>query len=133
RRRRHRDGLGYRGVVRDQGRHLTGSAPMTVPPPGPARPADPRAPGAPSAPEDAVAAAMAELDGLERRPLAEHVEVFERLHAALGEALAAGSPDASAPGRGGPGRAGARCPPVPAWTPSWSAAGWPGPGNRRRS
>jgi hypothetical protein len=32
---------------------------------------------------------MAALDGLADRPLAEHVEVFERVHAALGEALAA--------------------------------------------
>ncbi|SHK49135.1 hypothetical protein SAMN05443637_1074 [Pseudonocardia thermophila] len=39
----------------------------------------------------AVARALAELDTLAERPLAEHVEVFERIHAALGAALAAGS------------------------------------------
>ncbi|MCO1660767.1 hypothetical protein [Pseudonocardia humida] len=57
---------------------------MTVPKPGPptsapARPADPR---------QTVERAVAALDGLADRPLAEHVEVFERVHAALGEALA---------------------------------------------
>jgi hypothetical protein len=34
---------------------------------------------------------MAALDVLDERPPAEHVEAFERVHAALGEALAAGS------------------------------------------
>jgi hypothetical protein len=34
---------------------------------------------------------MAGLDGLDGRPPAEHVDAFERVHAALGEALAAGS------------------------------------------
>jgi hypothetical protein len=59
---------------------------MTVPTPGPPpRPADP---------QQAVAAAMAALDGLADRPLAEHVEAFERVHAALADALAA--PTASA-------------------------------------
>ena len=54
---------------------------MTVPTPGPpSRPADP---------QQSVADAMAALDGLADRPLAEHVEAFERVHAALGEALAA--------------------------------------------
>lgn len=55
---------------------------MTVPMPGPPRPADPRA---------AVTAAMAALDVLAVRPPAEHVEAYERIHTALGEALAAGS------------------------------------------
>lgn len=36
----------------------------------------------------AVAQAMAGLDGLAERPLGEHVEAFERVHAALGDALA---------------------------------------------
>ncbi|GAA3232135.1 hypothetical protein GCM10017691_26510 [Pseudonocardia petroleophila] len=54
---------------------------------GHARPADPRGPD----PRAAVAAAMAGLDGLAERPLAEHVEAYERVHAALGDALAAGS------------------------------------------
>jgi hypothetical protein len=70
---------------------------MTVPMPGPPRPADPRsivpgpvAPG-PEAPAAAVARAMAGLDGLAGRPLAEHVDAFERVHTALGEALATGS------------------------------------------
>lgn len=56
---------------------------MTVPMPGPPRP-EPDATAA-------VDAAMAALDGIEHRPLAEHVEAFERVHAALGDALAAGS------------------------------------------
>lgn len=60
---------------------------MTVPIPGPPRPADPRGPE----PRAAVAAAMAGLDGLAERPLAEHVDAYERVHAALGDALAAGS------------------------------------------
>ena len=65
---------------------------MTVPIPGPPRPSDPRG-AAPQAvePRAAVAAAMAGLDGLADRPLAEHVEAYERVHAALGDALAAGS------------------------------------------
>lgn len=59
---------------------------MTVPTPGPpARPLDPR---------ENVARAMAALDGLDGRPLAEHVEAFERVHLALGDALA-GPSDAS--------------------------------------
>jgi hypothetical protein len=36
---------------------------------------------------------MAALDGLAERPLADHVEAFDRVHAALGDALAAGSAD----------------------------------------
>ncbi len=56
---------------------------MTVP-----LPSDPR-PGAFSRAE--VDAAMAGLDGLAERPLAEHVEAFERVHGALGAALAQGS------------------------------------------
>jgi hypothetical protein len=61
---------------------------MTVPKPGP----PPSAPAVAQPPADArrdVERAMAALDGLADRPLAEHVEVFERVHAALGEALAA--------------------------------------------
>jgi hypothetical protein len=61
---------------------------MTVPKPGP--PAS--APAVAQRPVDTrrnVERAMAALDGLADRPLAEHVEVFERVHAALGEALAA--------------------------------------------
>lgn len=54
---------------------------------GHARPADPRGPD----PRAALAAAMAGLDGLADRPLAEHVDAYERVHAALGDALAAGS------------------------------------------
>jgi hypothetical protein len=55
---------------------------MTAPVPGPPRPADPA---------ESVARAMTGLDGLADRPPAEHVDVFERVHAALGEALAAGA------------------------------------------
>ncbi len=56
---------------------------MTVPMPGPPpRPADPLA---------TVEQAVAALDGLAERPLGEHVDAFERVHAALSDALAAGS------------------------------------------
>jgi hypothetical protein len=34
---------------------------------------------------------VAALDGLADRPLGEHVEAYERVHAALSDALAAGS------------------------------------------
>ncbi|MGD9525942.1 hypothetical protein [Pseudonocardia sp.] len=66
---------------------------MTAPMPGPpAAPATTAAP-VPAIPAvtAAVAAAMAGLDHLDERPLAEHVTAFERVHAALGDALAAGS------------------------------------------
>jgi hypothetical protein len=63
---------------------------MNVAPPGPPRPADPP----PPAPSEAVAQAMAALEGLEGRPPGEHVEAFERVHAALSDALAAGAPTA---------------------------------------
>lgn len=62
---------------------------MTLPPSGP-RPVDPRTLQAPGDPAPTVDAAVAELDGLGDRPLTEHVAVFERIHAALGDALAAG-------------------------------------------
>jgi hypothetical protein len=55
---------------------------MTAPVPGP----PPRA----ADPAEVVDAAMAGLEGLVERPLAEHVAAFERVHAALGEALSAG-------------------------------------------
>ncbi|SFN24192.1 hypothetical protein SAMN05216207_10116 [Pseudonocardia ammonioxydans] len=65
---------------------------MTVPTPGP-RPGDPRPPD-----ERPVAAlradveeAVAGLDGLDARPVAEHPAAFERVHSALGRALSAGS------------------------------------------
>ncbi len=55
---------------------------MTAPVPGPPqRPADPT---------EVVGRAVAGLEGLAERPLAEHVAAFERVHVALGEALAAG-------------------------------------------
>lgn len=50
---------------------------MTVPPQEPP----------PAAAAAAVAAAMAGLDDLADRPPAEHVEAFERVHRALGDAL----------------------------------------------
>lgn len=53
---------------------------MTVPSPGP--------PPRPSDPHENVRSAMAALDGLAGRPLAEHVDAFERVHHALGDALA---------------------------------------------
>lgn len=52
---------------------------MTVPPPESPDVVDP---------QDTVARAMEGLDGLADRPLAEHVDAFERVHAALGDALA---------------------------------------------
>jgi hypothetical protein len=60
---------------------------MTVPKPGP--------PPGSADPQGIVSRAMAGLDGLGDRPLAEHVEAFERVHAALGEALAAGTSGAA--------------------------------------
>jgi hypothetical protein len=58
-------------------------------PSGPPRPTDPRT--LHPAPEETVEAALAALDGLADRPLAEHVAVFEQVHAALGHALADGA------------------------------------------
>lgn len=83
---------------------------MTLPPP---RPADPRllhragpgdvGPGPDDAaeqdPTGAVETALVELDGLAARPLSEHVAVFERIHTALQDALAAGSGAGGAAGR----------------------------------
>jgi hypothetical protein len=45
----------------------------------------------PSVPEPVapVAAAVSQLDGLEHRPLAEHVAAFDRVHLALTDALSA--------------------------------------------
>jgi hypothetical protein len=57
---------------------------------GPLRPVDPRTLRGP-APEEAVDAAVAALEGLGARPLAEHVAVFEQVHVALGHALADGA------------------------------------------
>ncbi|ANY08797.1 hypothetical protein [Pseudonocardia sp. HH130630-07] len=65
---------------------------MTVPTPGP-RPGDPRPPG-PRPVADLrtdVEDALAGLDELADRPVAEHPVAFERVHAALGRALTAGS------------------------------------------
>lgn len=67
---------------------------MTVP-----RPSDPRPP-TPEALRVPVDAAMAGLDGLDERPLAEHVAAFERVHAALGDALAGGGRDGGTGPRG---------------------------------
>jgi len=73
---------------------MTAPRPVGPRPVGP-RPVDPRPvdPAVPLAPEpgEAVARAMAGLDGLADRPPAEHVEAFERVHAALTDALAAGA------------------------------------------
>lgn len=49
--------------------------------------------GAPDA-RAAVVRALRRLDGLADRPLTEHVDAFEQVHAALGDALTAGTPDA---------------------------------------
>jgi len=62
--------------------------------PGPPRPVDPRTVRGPTT-EQAVDAALAVLDGLDDRPLAEHVAVFEQVHVALGAALADGAVEAS--------------------------------------
>lgn len=64
---------------------------MTSPPRHPPRPVDPRPPD----PAILVARAMTGLDGLDERPLAEHVAAFERMHTALIDALTAGSPPAT--------------------------------------
>ncbi len=70
---------------------------MTVPSqdhPPVSRPGDPRPPV--TRPLEAVQAAVAQalsgLDELAGRPAAEHLPAFERVHAALGAALAAGAP-----------------------------------------
>ncbi len=70
---------------------------MTVP-----RPSDPRPPrpATPAALRVAVDTAMAGLDGLDGRPPAEHVAAYERVHAALGDALAGGGRDDGADPRG---------------------------------
>ena len=60
---------------------------MAVPVPAPPGPPDPR---------QRVRAAVARLDLLADRPPAEHVAVFEELHAALGDALTA--PDGGSAG-----------------------------------
>ena len=65
---------------------------------GPPRPVDPRTLRGPT-PEEAVDAAVAALDGLGHRPLAEHVVVFEQVHDALGRALADGAAADGVPGR----------------------------------
>jgi len=75
---------------------------MTLPPSGP-RPVDPRVLHG-RGPQDtdpvaAVDAATAALVGLADRPLVEHVAVFERIHVALGDALAAGAVAGEASGR----------------------------------
>ena len=77
---------------------------MTLPPPP--RPVDPRTLRGrgpdevdPGSAEPAVEQALAELEGLADRPLAEHVAVFERLHTALHDALAAGAGAGEAAGR----------------------------------
>lgn len=74
--------------------------PVPGPPPGDPRPATPHDPRpADARPLDAVrasvGAAMAALDEVAARPVAEHVAAYEALHAVLGDALAAGSPAAS--------------------------------------
>lgn len=66
---------------------LSGAAPR----PGPPRDTGTPRGGATDPAHAAVAAAMAGLDDLDGRPLAEHVAAFEQVHAALGDALAAGS------------------------------------------
>ena len=65
---------------------------MTVPTPGPP-PGDPRPPAQrPVADLRAdVEESLAGLDGLDERPVGEHPAAFERVHAALGRALSAGS------------------------------------------
>ena len=62
------------------------------------RPVDPRTLRGPE-PEEAVAAAVAALDGLAARPLADHVAVFEQVHEALGGALSDGGLADGTPGR----------------------------------
>lgn len=62
------------------------TVPLSGPPqPGPTRPGPPPRP---ADPQTSVTRALADLDGLDERPLTEHVEAFERMHAALGDALA---------------------------------------------
>ena len=55
---------------------------------------------------DDVDRVVASLDGLDERPVSEHVAVFESAHDTLRNELADAGNDS--------------------WTPSWSAADWPG-------
>lgn len=55
----------------------------------PATPGEPAASGSPAAPGSPVAAALAELDTLSDRELAEHPDVYQRIHAELQSALSA--------------------------------------------
>ncbi|MFP5072804.1 hypothetical protein ACLFMI_24470 [Pseudonocardia nantongensis] len=66
---------------------------MTVPPPGAPPPGDPRPPEQQpvSALRADVEQAVAALADLSDRPITEHPATFERVHAALGRALSAGS------------------------------------------
>ena len=59
--------------------------PASMAPAAPAAPADPAAPAEP--PPTEADALLAGLDTLERRPLVEHVEVFEQVHGRLQAAL----------------------------------------------
>jgi hypothetical protein len=70
--------------------------PLSAPRPGDPRPAEARPLEAVRA---AVEDAMATLDAVSARPAAEHVAAFEAVHAALGEALAAGTPVDQVAGR----------------------------------
>jgi hypothetical protein len=65
---------------------VTGPAPRAVPGPGAAASADTTADT--TAATTAVAQAVARLDGLEARPVAEHVAVLDEVHRALQDALA---------------------------------------------
>ncbi|AEA25991.1 hypothetical protein Psed_3821 [Pseudonocardia dioxanivorans CB1190] len=76
-------------------------APRAVPLPGDPRPGPPPSAPAGARPVEAVRAsverAVAGLDAVAGRPVAEHVAAFEAVHAALGEALAAGGPSGDQP------------------------------------
>jgi hypothetical protein len=48
--------------------------------------------------QDPIGWALAALDGLDERPVVEHVAVFEQVHSRLREALAGASSDAPAAG-----------------------------------
>lgn len=77
------------------------SSDLPRPPLSAPRPGDPRPVGLRplESVRASVADAMAGLDDARRRPVAEHVAAFERVHAALGAALAADGPAGQALGR----------------------------------
>ena len=78
-----------RSAPPQSGPHTPRPTPLDpTPPPDPTTPARSAEPTDPAVPP-AVAAALAALDGVQQRPLEEHVDVFDAVHRGLQDALAA--------------------------------------------